>query len=206
MAVVQIVFHSIHGHVHRLAEAVAEGARSVAGTEVRLHRVPEFLPEDALRSIGAEEAQQAMADIPVASPDMLASADAVLVGTPTRFGNMSFQMRAFWDNTVQLWLAGALVGKIGSVFTAIGTQHGGHESTPLTVYSTFIHHGMIVVGVPYTVREIMEMGEITGGGPYGASTMSNVDGSRPPSANELKIGFEQGRRVAEIAAKLARPG
>ncbi len=203
MAIVQVIFHSTYGHVWRLAEAIAEGARGVEGTEVRLHRVPELLPEEMLRATGAWDAQQQFAHLPVATPELIGEADAIIVGTPTRFGNMSFQMRAFWDSTVNLWFQGQLEGKLGSAFVGTGTQHGGAESTLTTIYNTFIHHGMLIIGVPYSVREIMNMNEITGGAPYGAGTLSNVDGSRLPSENELSIGRSQGKRVAEFAAKLA---
>lgn len=202
MAIVQVIFHSTYGHVWQLAEAIAEGARGVGGTEVRLHRVPELMPEDQLRATGAWDAQQQFAHLPVATPDEVGEADAIIVGTPTRFGNMSFQMRAFWDSTVGLWFGGKLEGKLGSAFVGTGTQHGGAESTLTSIYNTFIHHGMLIVGIPYSVREIMNMDEITGGAPYGAGTLSNVDGSRLPSENERVIGRAQGKRVAEFAQRL----
>jgi NAD(P)H dehydrogenase (quinone) len=202
MAVVQVIFHSSYGHVWKLAEAVAAGAAAVPGAEVRLHRVAELQSEDALRASGAWDVQQQFAHIPVAQPEQLAEADAVIVGTPTRFGNMSAPMRSFWDSTGGLWFGGALEGKIGSAFVGTGTQHGGQETTLMSIYTNFIHHGMIIAGIPYSVREIMNMNEITGGTPYGAGTMSNVDGSRQVTENELAIGRAQGKRVAELATKL----
>ena len=203
MAKVLILFYSMHGHVHRLAEAVAEGARQVDGTSVALKRVPETIPQEVLDRTGATEAQKAFAHVPVAAPDELAEYDAIIIGTPTRFGNMAGQMRNFWDQTVQLWLGGKLVGKVGSVFVATGTQHGGAETTITSVWSTMCHQGMVITGLPYSEPRIMEMGKITGGSPYGAGTMSNVDGSRWPSENELEIGKSQGRYVAELAKRLA---
>jgi len=202
MAKVQVVFYSMYGHVYRMAEAVAEGARSVKGAEVALLRVPELVPEEALRASGAIEAQQAFAHVPVASPSQLADADAIIVGAPTRFGSMAAQMRNFWDQTGTLWAKGALIGKIASAFTSTATQHGGQETTIVSIWSTFIHHGMIIVGVPYSEARLTNMQEITGGGSYGAGTLANTDGSRLPSENELEIARTQGRRVAELAVKL----
>jgi NAD(P)H dehydrogenase (quinone) len=203
MAKVLVLFYSMHGHVYRLAEAVAAGAGAVDGVEVTLKRVPETIPQAVLDATGATAAQAAFAHIPVAEPNELGDYDAVIVGTPTRFGNMAGQMRNFWDQTVQLWLQGKLVGKLGSAFVGTGTQHGGAETTITSIWSTFCHQGMLITGLPYSERRIMEMGEITGGSPYGAGTMSNVDGSRMPSENELEIGKSQGRYVAELARKLA---
>lgn len=202
MAKVQVVFYSMYGHVYRMAEAVAEGARSVDGAEVILFRVPELVPEEVLRKSGAWDAQQAFAHVPIAVPEQLVEADAIIVGTPTRFGAAAAQMRNLWDQTGGLWARGALIGKLGSAFVSTGTQHGGSEMTAVSMYSTFLHHGMLVVGVPYSEQRVMNMGEITGGGPYGAGTMSNIDGSRMPTENELGIAQTQGRRVAEIAGKL----
>ena len=204
MAKVQIVFYSMYGHVYQLAEAVAEGAREVPNTEVSLYQVPELMPDEALEQSGAKAAREAFADIPVAEPAQLAEADAIIFGTPTRFGNMAAQMRNFLDQTGQLWFNGALVGKIGSVFASTGTQHGGQETTITSFHSTLLHHGMIVVGVPYSEQHLLNMEEITGGTPYGATTLAGADGSRQPTKNELAIARFQGRHVAEIAQKLCR--
>ncbi len=199
-----IVFYSMYGHVHRLAEAIAEGAREVTGAEVELRRVPETLPEEVLKKMGALEAQKAFAHIPVCQVDELASADAILFGTPTRFGNMCGQMRQFLDATGQLWAKGALIGKVGSVFTSSATQHGGQESTLLSFHITLLHHGMIVVGLPYSFQGQMRIDEITGGSPYGASTIAGGQGERMPSENELAAARFQGKHVATIALKLKR--
>jgi NAD(P)H dehydrogenase (quinone) len=192
----------MYGHIYRMAEAVAEGARSVPGAEVALYQVPELIPDDALAASGAKAARQAFAHVPTATPNQLAEADAILFGTPTRFGNMAAQMRNFLDQTGGLWMKGSLVGKVGSVFASTGTQHGGQETTITSFHSTLLHQGMIIVGVPYTEARLMEMGEITGGGPYGATTLAKPDGSRLPSENELAIARFQGRHVAEIARRL----
>jgi len=202
MAKIQIVFYSMYGHVYKLAEAVAEGARQVPGAKVELYQVPELVPDEALEKSGAKAAREAFAHIPFAKPAKLAEADAVIFGTPTRFGNMCAQMRNFLDQTGQLWVKGALAGKVGSVFTSTGTQHGGQETTITSFHSTLLHHGMIIVGVPYTVPELTNMKEITGGTPYGATTLAGADGSRQPSENELAIARFQGKHVAEIAKKL----
>jgi NAD(P)H:quinone oxidoreductase type IV len=200
---IQIIFYSMYGHIHEMAEAVAEGAREVEGAEVTLYQVAELVPEAALERTGAKAARQAFAHIPEAVPDQMAEADAIIFGTPTRFGNMCAQMRNFLDRTGQLWANGALVGKIGSVFTSTATQHGGQETTITSFHTTLLHHGMIIVGVPYTEVRLLNMSEITGGSPYGASTLAGSDGSRRPTENELAIARAQGRRVAEIAGKLA---
>ena len=202
MARIQVVFYSMYGHVYRLAEAVADGARQVGGTDVTLYQVPELVPDDVLEQSGAKAAREAFSHIGVAEPMQLADADAIIFGTPTRFGNMCAQMRNFLDQTGKLWMEGTLVGKVGSVFTSTGTQHGGQETTITSFHSTLLHLGMIVVGVPYSEARLMNMDEITGGSPYGASTMSNVDGSRMPTENELEIAKFQGRHVAEITKKL----
>ncbi len=202
MAKIQVVFYSMYGHVYRLAEAVAEGARQVPGTQVELYQVPELVPDAALEKSGAKAARKAFAHIPIAEQAKLAQADAVIFGTPTRFGNMCAQMRNFLDQTGQLWLKGALVGKVGSVFASTGTQHGGQETTITSFHSTLLHQGMIIVGVPYTVAELTNMKEITGGTPYGATTLAGADGSRQPSENELAIARFQGKHVAQIAKKL----
>jgi len=202
MAKIQIIFYSMYGHVYRLAEAVAEGARQVPGTQVELYQVPELVPDEALEKSGAKAARKAFAHVPVAEQAKLAQTDAVIFGTPTRFGNMCAQMRNFLDQTGQLWLKGALVGKVASVFASTATQHGGQETTITSFHSTLLHHGMIIVGVPYSVPELLNMKEITGGTPYGATTLANVDGSRQPSENELAIARFQGKHVAQIAKKL----
>lgn len=203
---VQIIFYSMYGHIHRMAEAAAEAVGHVAGATAELYQVPELVPEAALQRTGAAKARTAFAHIPVASVDHLASADAIIIGTPTRFGNMCAQMRNFFDQTGGLWAKGALAGKVGSVFTSTGTQHGGQETTIVSVHWTLLHHGMIIVGVPYTEPEIANMKEITGGSPYGAGTLAGADGSRTPTDNELRIVRAQGRRVAEIAKRLKGEG
>lgn len=201
---ITVVFYSTYGHVYQMANAIAEGAKEVAGAEVSLFQVPELMPEDVLEKSGALETRQSFAHIPVISPEQLAEADAIIFGTPTRFGNMAAQMRNFLDQTGGLWMKGALVGKVGSVFTSTGTQHGGQETTITSFHTTLLHHGMVIVGVPYSEPRLMNMDEITGGTPYGASTLAGADGSRQPSENELAIARFQGRHVAEIAAKLSR--
>jgi len=203
MAKVCVVFYSMYGHVHKMAEAVAEGAKSVARTDVALFQVPELVPDAALEKSGAKAARQAFAHVPVMQPAQLADHDAILFGTPTRFGNMAAQMRNFLDQTGGLWVKGALVGKVGSVFTSTGTQHGGQETTITSFHTTLLHQGMIIVGVPYSCQELTNMAEITGGSPYGAGTLAGSDGKRQPTANELAIARFQGKHVAEIAAKLA---
>jgi NAD(P)H:quinone oxidoreductase type IV len=200
---IQVIFYSMYGHVHQMAEAVVEGAKSVAGAEVSLFQVAELIPDAALEKSGAKQAREGFADVPVATPAQLADADAIIFGTPTRFGNMAAQMRNFLDQTGGLWAKGALIGKVGSVFTSTGTQHGGQETTITSFHTTLLHHGMIIVGVPYSCQELTNMNEITGGSPYGAGTLAGSDGSRQPSANELAIARFQGRHVAEITAKLA---
>ena len=204
MTKIQVVFYSMYGHVYRLAEAVAEGARQVPDTEVVLYQVPELVPEKELEKSGAKAARKAFAHIPVAQPGKLAEADAIIFGTPTRFGNMCAQMRNFLDRTTQLWLKGTLIGKVGSVFASTATQHGGQETTITSFHTTLLHHGMIVVGVPYSQQGLLNMKEITGGTPYGATTLAAADGSRQPTENELAIAKFQGKHVAEIAAKLCR--
>jgi NAD(P)H:quinone oxidoreductase type IV len=200
---IQVVFYSMYGHVYRLAEAVAAGAKEVDGTNVTLYQVPELMPEAALKSSGALAARGAFAHVPVATPEQLAEADAIIFGTPTRFGNMCAQMRNFLDQTGRLWMEGKLIGKVGSVFTSTGTQHGGQETTITSFHTTLLHHGMIIVGVPYSQAALLNMNEITGGTPYGASTLAGADGSRQPTENELVIARFQGKHVAEIAKKLA---
>jgi len=204
MMKVLILYYSMFGHVHRMAEAVAEGAREVPGTEVILRRVPETLPADVLAKVGATEPQKKFSHIPICTPQELATADAVIIGTPTRFGNMCGQMRQFFDATGGIWKAGALVGKVGSVFTSSGTQHGGQESTILSVHITLLHHGMIIAGLPYTFERQSRIDEMTGCSPYGASTIAGGDGSRFPSDTELEGARFQGRYVAQIARKLSQ--
>ena len=199
---VLIVYYSTYGHIHKMAEAIAEGAKQVEGAEVVMRRVPETLPDEVLEKMGAVDAQQAISHVPVCTVDELAAADAVIFGTPTRFGNMCGQMRQFLDATGQLWDKGALVGKVGSVFASSATQHGGQESTILTFHVTLLHHGFVVVGLPYAFQGQMRMDEITGGSPYGATTIAGGDGSRMPSENELEAARFQGENVARIAAKL----
>jgi NAD(P)H dehydrogenase (quinone) len=201
---IYVVFYSMYGHVHKMAEAVAEGAKEVKGAEVILRRVPETLPQEVLRKMGAVEAQKAFAHVPVCTVDELKEADAILFGTPTRFGNMCGQMRQFLDATGKLWAQGALVGKVGSVFASSGTQHGGQESTILSFHITLLHQGMILVGLPYAFEGQTRIDEITGGSPYGASTIAGGKGERMPSANELAAARFQGRHVASIAAKLQK--
>jgi len=201
-AKVQIIFYSMYGHIYRMAEAVAEGARQVPGVEVDLYQVAELVPDAALERTGAAKARAAFAHVPIASASRLPDADAIIFGTPTRFGNMCAQMRNFLDQTGGLWAKGALIGKVGSVFTSTGTQHGGQETTIASVHFTLLHHGMIIVGVPYSEPGLSNMSEITGGSPYGAGTLAGTDGSRVPSANELQIARTQGRRVADIAERL----
>jgi NAD(P)H dehydrogenase (quinone) len=197
MTKVLVLYYSMYGHVESMAKAVAEGARSVEGTEVTIKRVPDLVPEAVARKAGAKLDQEA----PIATVEELPGYDAIIFGTPTRFGNMCAQMRNFLDQTGGLWLKGNLIGKVGSVFTSTATQHGGQETTITSFHSTLLHHGMIIVGVPYSCREIMNMSEITGGSPYGAGTLAGGDGRRQPSENELTIARFQGTRVAEVAKK-----
>jgi NAD(P)H dehydrogenase (quinone) len=199
---VLIVYYSTYGHVHQMAEAIAEGVRQVDGAQAVLRRVPETLPQDVIENMGAIEAQKAFAHVPICTVDELADADAVIFGTPTRFGNMCGQMRQFLDATGQLWAQGALVGKVGSVFTSTGTQHGGQESTILSFHISLLHHGFVIVGLPYAFQGQMRNDEISGGTPYGASTIAGTSGERLPSENELDGARFQGKHVATIAAKL----
>ena len=197
-----ILYYSMFGHVHSMAEAVAEGAREVPGVEVVIRRVPETLPPDVLEKVGATEAMKKFAHIPVCTMQELAGSDAVIFGTPTRFGNMCAQMRQFLDATGGIWKAGALVGKAGSVFTSSATQHGGQESTILSVHVTLLHHGMVIVGLPYRFAGQNRVDEVSGCSPYGASTIAGNEGTRWPSKNELDGARFQGKFVAEIAKKL----
>lgn len=202
MTKVLIVFYSMYGHIHRMAEAVAEGARGVSGCEVTIKRAPETLSEEILGRMGATEVQKGLAHIPVATVDDLAAADAVIFGTPTRFGNMCGQMRQFLDATGGLWAKGALVGKVGSVFTSTATQHGGQESTILSFHTTLLHQGMIIVGLPYTFAGQSDNSALTGCSPYGASTVAGTKGELSPTANDLDGARFQGAHVARIAQKL----
>lgn len=200
---IQVIFYSMYGHIYKMAEAVVDGAREVGGAEVSLYQVPELVPEEALERTGAKAARQVFAHVPVADPNQMSEADAIIFGTPTRFGNMCAQMRNFFDQTGQMWARGALVGKVGSVFTSTASQHGGQETTITSFHSTLLHHGMIIVGVPYSEQRLLTMTEITGGSPYGASTLAGADGSRRPTENELAIAHFQGAHVAQIARKLS---
>ncbi|UCE20536.1 MAG: NAD(P)H:quinone oxidoreductase [Gemmatimonadota bacterium] len=199
---VNIIFHSFYGHIYRMAEAIAEGAREIEGSEVNLFQVPETLSEDVLAKMGALEPKKTFAHIPEATMDHLEKAHAIILGTPTRFGNMTAQMRAFLDRTGQLWAKGTLDGKVGSVFTSSNTQHGGQETTIVSTHFTLLHQGMIIVGLPYTFQGQSRIDEITGGSPYGASTIAGSRGDRMPSENELDAARFQGKRVAEIAKRL----
>jgi NAD(P)H dehydrogenase (quinone) len=201
---VLVVYYSLYGHVHQMAEAIAAGAREVDGAEVVLRRVPETLTDDILKAMGAVAAQKAFAHIPICTVDELVEADAIIFGTPTRFGNMCGQMRQFLDATGQLWAHGKLVGKVGSVFTSSATQHGGQESTILSFHTTLLHHGLVIVGLPYSFAGQMTIAEMTGGSPYGASTITGGGGERMPSANELAGAAFQGKHVATIAKKLCQ--
>jgi len=198
-----IVFYSTYGHVYEMAKAVARGAEEVSGADVDIRQVQETLSADVLEKMGAVEAKKAFAHVPVCTVDELTQADAVIFGTPTRFGNMCGQMRQFLDATGQLWANGSLIGKVGSVFVSTATQHGGQESTILFFHTTLLHHGFVVVGLPYSFQGQMRIDEITGGSPYGASTIAGGDGARMPSENELEGARFQGNHVAKIAAKLA---
>ncbi|MGB5619881.1 MAG: NAD(P)H:quinone oxidoreductase [Desulfobacterales bacterium] len=201
---VLIVFYSTYGHVYKMAQAVAEGAKEIAGAQVEMRRVPETLPADVLQKMGAVDAQKTFANVPICKVDELASADAIIFGTPTRFGNMCGQMRQFLDATGQLWSQGALVGKVGSVFASTATQHGGQESTLLSFHITLLHQGLVVVGLPYAFQGQMRNDEITGCSPYGATTIAGTQGERTPTENELAGARFQGKHVATIAAKLAK--
>jgi NAD(P)H dehydrogenase (quinone) len=199
MAKILVLYYSMYGHIEQMADAVAEGARSAGGsTTVDIRRVPETIPADKAARFGVKLDQKA----PVATQDDMPNYDAIIFGTPTRFGNMAGQMRQFLDMTGALWLKGALVGKVGSVFASTATQHGGQETTITSFHSTLLHHGMVIVGVPYTCAGLMNMEAITGGTPYGATTLAATNGARQPSTNELEIARFQGKHVAEIAARM----
>ena len=198
MSKVLVLYYSAYGHIEKMAEAVAEGALAEPTTEVTIKRVPELVPEEIAKRSGMKLNQPAL----IATVDELANYDAIIFGTPTRFGNMCAQMRNFLDQTGGLWMKGALVGKVGSVFTSTGTQHGGQETTITSFHSTLLHQGMVIVGLPYAFPGLTKMDEITGGSPYGASTLAGADGSRQPSANELDGARYQGKHVAQITARL----
>jgi NAD(P)H dehydrogenase (quinone) len=199
MTKVLVLYYSMYGHTETMAKAVADGARGVENTEVTIKRVPELMPEDLAREAGAKLDQAA----PFATASELADYDAIIFGTPTRFGNMCSQMRNFLDQTGGLWTGGELIGKVGSVFTSTATQHGGQETTITSFHTTLLHHGMIIVGVPNSCEGITNMSEISGGTPYGASTLAGTDGNRQPSENELAVARFQGSHVAKVAKKQA---
>ena len=199
MSKILVLYYSSYGHIERMAEAVAAGARSVAGATVAVKRVPELMPREVAEKAHVKIDQAA----PIATVDELAEYDAIIFGTPTRFGNMAAQMRNFLDQTGGLWAQGKLIGKIGSVFASTASQHGGQETTITSFHTTLLHHGMIIVGIPYSQAGLVNMAEITGGTPYGATTLAGPDGSRQPSANELALAEYQGKHVAELAARLA---
>lgn len=200
---VYVVFYSMYGHVYKMAEAIAKGVREVSDVEMQLFRVAELVPPEALEKSGATAAQQVFAHVPVINVEQLAEPDAVIFGTPTRFGNMCAQMRNFLDQTGGLWMKNAFVNKVGSVFASTGTQHGGQETTITSFHTTLLHLGMIIVGVPYSEKRLLVMNEITGGSPYGASTLAG-SGDRQPSENELLIAQHQGKHVAEITRALKK--
>jgi len=198
MARVLVLYYSSYGHIETMAHAVAEGAASVAGCQVAVKRVPELAPAEVTAAYGFKTEQ----DAAIADPNELADYDAIIIGTPTRFGNMAAQMRNFLDQTGGLWAKGALIGKVGSAFVSTASQHGGQETTLTSTHTTLLHHGLIIVGLPYSFAGNTIMSEISGGTPYGASTIAGGDGSRQPSENELAGARFQGKHVAEIAGKL----
>ena len=200
---VQIVFYSLYGHIYRIAEAIAEGAREIPGAEVEVLQVAETLPPEVIEKMGATEAKKAFAHIPIADPKKLPEADAIILGSPTRYGAPTAQMRAFQDTTGGLWATGALIGKVGSSFTSTASQHGGQETTLLAMSTFFFHMGMVIGGVPYSAQELSNLSEVSGGTPYGASTIAGPRGERLPTPNELAIARAQGRHITQIAAKLA---
>jgi NAD(P)H dehydrogenase (quinone) len=199
---VKVIFYSLYGHIYHMAEAVAAGARE-AGADVELLQVQETLSDDILAKMGATEAKKAFAHVPIADPKTLGEADAIIFGTGTRYGSATAQMQAFFDATGSLWTSGALVGKVGGVFTSTASQHGGQETTLISMQTFLFHQGMVVVGVPYAAQELLNMKEITGGTPYGATTITGPQGERLPSENELAIARFQGQHTAQIAAKVA---
>ena len=197
MAKVLVLYYSSYGHIETMAKAVAEGAVS-AGATVDIKRVPETAPAEVVAAAHFKTDH----DYPEAQPEELANYDAIIVGAPTRYGNMSSQMGSFWDRTGGLWFTGALIGKVGGAFSSSATQHGGNEATLLSVHKTLLHHGLVIVGLPYSFQGQMSNAEITGGSPYGATTIASGDGSRQPSSNELDGARFQGKHIAEIATKL----
>jgi len=201
-AKVQVIFYSLYGHTYHMAQAIAEGARG-AGADVEVFQVAETLPADVLAKMGATDAKKAFAHVPQADPKRLAEADAIILGTGTRYGSATAQMQAFLDATGSLWSSGALIGKVGSAFTSTASQHGGQETTLISLHTFFYHQGMVVSGVPYAAQELLTLAEMSGGTPYGASTITGPKGERMPSENELKIARFQGKHVAGLAAKLA---
>ncbi len=204
MTKIQVVFYSMYSHVYRMAEAIAEGARQVPDVEVSLLQVTELMSDEALEKSGAKDARASFSHIPIATPDHLTEADGIIFGTPTRFGNMAAQMRNFLDQTGGLWMNGSLIGKVGSVFVSTASQHGGQETTITSFHTTLLHHGMIIVGVPYSEPRLLTLDEVSGGSPYGATTLAGADGSRLPSNNELAIARFQGAHVAKVTAQLKR--
>jgi NAD(P)H dehydrogenase (quinone) len=199
MSRILVLYYSSYGHVETMAGAIAEGAKSVAGADVTVKRVPEIMSDEVAKRVGVKMDQAA----PIATPAELTEYDAILFGTPTRFGNMAAQMRNFLDQTGKIWVSGALIGKVASVFTSTGTG-GGNETTILTFIPTLLHHGMIVVGLPYSCKELNDLSEVKGGSPYGAATIAGADGSRKPTEKELAMARFQGKHVAEIVGKLVR--
>ncbi len=199
MTKILVLYYSSYGHIETMARAVAEGAAEIAGAEVTIKRVPELVPDDVCAKAGIKLNQ----DAPFADPNELGDYDAIIIGTPTRFGNMAAQMRNFLDQTGPLWAKGALVGKVGSAFTSTASQHGGQETTIISVHTTLYHHGMVVAGVPYSEPRLTRLDEVSGGTPYGATTIAGPMGERLPSENELEIARTQGRFVTGIARKLA---
>jgi NAD(P)H dehydrogenase (quinone) len=201
-AKVQVIFYSMYGHIYKMAQSVTAGAAEVPGVQVEMFQVEELLSAEVLEKMGAVSSRQAFSQVPLAKVEHMPEADALIFGTPTRFGMMCAQMRNFLDRTGQLWAKGALIDKVGSVFTSSNTQHGGQESTILSFHTTLLHQGMILVGVPYSQPQLSEIKEISGGSPYGASTVAGPDGSRAPLPGELDLARYQGRRVALIASAI----
>ncbi|GGC42745.1 NAD(P)H dehydrogenase (quinone) 1 [Siccirubricoccus deserti] len=199
MARILVLYYSMYGHIETMAGAIAEGARSV-GAEVTVKRVAELVPREVLEASGAKLNQPA----PEAAPQELDQYDAIIIGCPTRYGRMAAQMAQFWDQTGGLWARGALIGKVGSCFTSTASQHGGQETTLMAMHTMMLHQGMVLVGLPYSAAGLTTLDEITGGSPYGATTIAGGQGQRQPSANELELARFQGRHVAEITAKLMR--
>ncbi len=201
---IDVLFYSMYGHIWQLAEAIAEGVSAVEGAEARLLQVPELVPDDVLAESGAAAARQQFAHVPVAEVDHLVDADAIVVGTPTRYGGMCSQMRSFWDQTGALWMSGKLIGKVGGAFTSTATQHGGQETTIRDVHTMLLHHGLVIAGIPYSAEGLTQLDTIGGGSPYGASTIAGGSGQRQPSAVELELARFQGRHAATLARALAR--